>query len=524
MTGNAITISRRRMLVLGGTLAGASLLSLKSAGAAGGELVYIDGAGVDVLDPALTVSRTAETVLALLFNRLTRWKDTSLSGIEGDLAESWQISPDGLAWTFKLKSGITFHDGTPFNAEGVKFNLDRLRDPKFGSPSRSVFAPISTVEVVDENTVTLKTETPYASLLEGLAEFSASMNSPAAVTRWGRDYGRNPVGTGPYALGDWSPGEQVEVVRAKGPGGAAAHFDRIIIRAIPESGARLVEMETGNADIVSLIPPEGAPRLQNRPDVRLEVLPSTLQVFMVLNPKRAPFDNPKLRHALNYAIDRKAIIEKILGGFAGVPDSYLTTGCQAYTPLEAHPYDPERAKKIFAEAYPGGQTEPIVIWTPQGRYLKDKEAAEAVQGYLNAIGLKTEFKVFEWAAFLQGVSRPQPGKGNGFGSDACHMYLIGTSIPVADWRFDRWYGTGKGLNWSGFSSAKVDELIAKGRTTMDQAARAAIYKELAGLLWNTEVPAISLYNQKQLIGLGKRVKSFEAYSYEVPILDGVRTG
>lgn len=524
MSTDQLKLSRRDLLAIGALGGALSLLPGNPAWAAGGQLVYVDGAGVDVLDPALTASRTAETVLALLFNRLTRWKDTNLSGIEGELAESWQVSADGLAWTFKLRNGVQFHDGTKFDADAVKFNLDRLRDPKLGSPSRSVFAPIVAVEVADPLTVVLKTETPYASLLEALAEFAASMNSPAAVAKFGRDYGRHPVGTGSYELDEWAPGEYISVKRAKNHFGSAARFDQVMIRAVPESGARMIELETGNADIVNLVPPEGAARIQAKPNVKLAVLPSTLQVFMVLNTKRPPFDNPKLRQAINYAIDRKTIIDKILGGFAGVPDSYLAPGCQAYAPLAAYSYDPDRAKKLFAEAFPSGFNEPIVIWTPKGRYLKDKEAAEAVQGYLNAIGLKTEFKVFEWATYLQGIAKPQPGSGTGFGSNACSMYLIGTSIPVADWRFDRWFGTGKGLNWGGFSSTAIDEMIARGRSTIDQSSRATLYNELAKALWENEVPALALYNQKQLIGLNPRVKQFEAFSYEVPILGNVTKG
>lgn len=514
--------TRRDILVASGVLAASALVPALPAAAAGAdELIYVDGATIDTLDPVLQVSRSTETLLLLLYNRMVKWADTSLSEIVPDLATEWSVSEDELEWTFKLRDDVVFQDGTPFNADAVKAHIDRIKDPALGSGARSIYEPISEVTVVDEHTVLFKLAGPYP-LLEILIESSAAINSPAAVAQHGSAYGRNPVGTGPYRLDEWSPGEFVRVVRNDDYFGDAGNFKTITARSVPESGARAIELEAGNADIVNNLAPEAAPRITANPNLQLKVQTSTLQVFLALNCTKPPFDNPKLRNALNYAIDREAIIDSIIGGYAGVPDNIIAVGGQAHRPLTPYPFDPDRAKAAFDEAYPGGFNETLTIWTPQGRYQKDKEVCEAVQAYLNAIGLRTDFRVMEWATFIAEVSRAMPGTGTGFGSDPSHIFLIGTSIPLADMRFGRWFETGQGLNWNGYSNEKVDDLIRRARHMSDQTARMALYDELARYLWEEDSPHISLFNQQQLIGLRSNISDFEAYSYDVPILNSAR--
>jgi len=484
-------------------------------------LNFVEGSPIDTLDPSVQRSRPTQIVVDHLFNRLVGWKDTKLSDIVPELAESWELSDDKLTWTFKLKKGVTFHDGTPFTAEAVKFNLERIVDPKLGSPNRSMFTPIKVITIMDDHTIAFKTEKPYASMLDNLAESSISMNSPAAVKKWGKDYGQHPVGTGPYMLKEWIPGEKCVIERYPKYFGKRSNPDVIIYRPVPEGGARVIELESGNADIVNRIPPEAAGNLKNDPKIKLAVIPSSFQVFFELNNARPPFNDVRVRKAVNYAIDRQAIVEKILGGFGEVPDGLFPPGVQARVALPPYTYDINKAKKLLAEVYPDGYKGKVVIWTPQGRYMKDKMVSEAVQGYLNELGFQTEMRVWEWSSYQKTLYRPEPGKGTGKGSNDADMWMLGTSIPTADWRLTRKLETGNGSNLTGYSNKRVDELLSAARTEMNYAKRNQMYAEIQKIFWEEDPGWLFLFNQVQIIGMKKNIDGLDAYAYEVLLFDEV---
>ncbi|MBR0668162.1 glutathione ABC transporter substrate-binding protein [Roseomonas hellenica] len=510
-----MTLAFKRRSLLAATFAAATLPA-GAAQAASDTLTFIEGSDFDTLDPAISRTRSAEILMTLMFQRLVRWKDTSLSGIEGDLAASWSTSADGLRWTFRLKPGVRFHDGSAVDAEAVKFNFDRLRDPRLGSPNRSLFTVITDIQVADAETITLTSGAPVAGMLEILCESSASISSPAAVQRFGRNYGRNPVGSGPYKFEEWTPGER-SVLAGASP---SARFRRIIYRPVPEAEARVIELESGNADIATSIPPEATARVRANPRLKLVVIPSSFQVFFELNHKRPPFDNPRLCRAINHAIDQQAIVDRILGGFGSVPDAPVAPGVQSYQAQAPYRFDPDFAKREFAAAFPGGFNETLVMWTCSGRYLKDQQVAEAVQGYLNAIGLKTEFRVWEWASYQQTLYRRQQG-GTGFGSSAAHMWVLGTSIPTADWRLSRRLVTGQSANLGGYSNPRIDALLNGARTELDPDRRMEAYHEANRILWAEEPPNLFLYNQKQIIATQRGIDNFDAFAFEVPLLNEV---
>jgi peptide/nickel transport system substrate-binding protein len=514
-------LALRRRAVLAATVAALVLPEGGGAlaqAAARDTLTFIEGSDFDTLDPAISRTRSAEILFALMFQRLVKWKDTDLSAIVGDLAESWQVSEDGLAWTFRLRAGVRFHDATPCDADAVKFTFDRLRDQRFGSPNRSLYAPISEVTVVDPLTVRFTTAERHAGLLETLVESSAAIHSPTAIQRAGRNYARQPVGSGPYKFEEWAPGERTVLARAAD----AARFRRIVYRPVPEGEARLIELEAGTADIATGIPPEATPRVRANPRLKLEVIPSSFQVVFELNNARPPFNDVRIRRAIQYAIDREAIVQRILGGFGSVPDSNMSPGVQSYEPLSRYPYDPDRAKREIEAVFPGGFRDKLVLWTSSGRYLKDQQVAEAVQGYLNAIGLQTEFRAWEWASYQQTLYRRQPGAGTtGFGSNAAHMWILGTSIPTADWRLTRKVGTGQSANVTGYSNPRVDELLNRARGTLDPEARMAMYRQANRILWEEDPPHLYLYNQAQLVAMQRNIGNFRAFAFELPLLGEV---
>lgn len=472
----------------------------------------VEGSDLTTLDPQISRDRPTEIVLEHLYNRLVKWQDPKLARIVPDLAESWSVSGDGLTWTFKLRRGVTFSDGSPVNAAAVKFTIERILDRATGSPNRVLFTAISRVEVVDEHTVRFHTERPFAPLLENLATTSGAILSPPAVQRWKpHEYGLHPVGTGPFMLQEWKPGVRAVLVLNPRFFGQQPTVKRIVYRSIPEGAARVVALESGEAHVVTRIPPEAVDMLRRNPRVEVLVLPSTFQVSLEMNLRKKPFNDIRVRKALNYAIDRKAIVEKILRGFGAEPDGIFPPGVQARVKLPTWEYSPAKARQLLAEAgYPRGFT--TTIWTPEGRYLKDKEVVEAVQGYLAQIDVRAEIRVWEWAAYQRALYSPAIVDAD--------MWLLGTSIPTADWRLTRKFLTDDPSNLTGYSKPEIDSLLLNARSSTSYFMRVEFYKQIQRTIWD-EAPWIFLYNQSQILGVQKGIKGLQVFGYEIVLLDRV---
>ncbi|MGO4388707.1 ABC transporter substrate-binding protein [Microvirga sp. 2YAF29] len=515
------TFTRRSCLGLGLALLSATAFMSPSTARAEFNLRVVQGTDVDTLDPAVSRSTPSQVVFNNIFNTLVRWKDTKLTEIVPDLAESWTKSEDGLKWTFKVRKDVKFHDGTPFDAEAVKFSLDRIADPALGSPNRSLFTNISQITVVDPHTVEIATKEPSPMLLEILSDEYSSINSPTAIKNGGRAYSRNPVGTGPYMISEFIPGQHVIIKRNPDYFGTPGKADTMTFRPVPEAGARVIELEAGNADIALNIAPESADKIKQNSKTELVVEPSSFQIFFELNTTKPPFDDPRVRLAINHAIDRDAIIEKILNGYGNKPEGIFPEGAQGRSKQTAYPYDPEKARKIIAEVFPGGFKEKIVMWTPAGRYMKDKAVAEAVQGYLNAVGFETEFKVWEWATYQKTLYRPEEGKGTGKGSNEANMWLLGTGVTNADWRLRRKFFSTDASNLTGYNNPKIDELLNKAFVDMNYETRMKAYGDVQSIVWNEAPNSLVLFDQVQLIGTSKGLKGLEVFGDEIVKLDQV---
>ncbi|HEV7250430.1 MAG TPA: ABC transporter substrate-binding protein [Shinella sp.] len=517
---NPFSMTRRTHIKLALALFASVALPIGAAAQQGLELRIVQGADVDTLDPAVSRSTPSQLVFNNIFSTLVRWKDTKLTELVPDLAESWTRSEDGLKWTFNLRKDVKFHDGTPFDAEAVKFNIERILDPALGSPNRSLFTGISRVTVVDPLTVEIETKEPSPILLETLADEYSSMNSPTAVKGAGRAYSRKPVGTGPYVFSEWIPGQSLTLTRNPDYFGTPGKVETMTFRPVPEAGARLIELQTGNADIALNIAPESAGELKQGDGATLVEAPSSFQIFFELNTTKPPFNDPRLRLAINQAIDRQAIIDKILGGYGKVPEGIFPEGVQGRVQQAAYAYDPDKAKAIFAEAFPGGFKEKVVIWTSAGRYMKDKEVAETVQSYLNAIGLETEFKVWEWATYQKTLYRAEEG-GTGKGTNEANMWLLGTGVTNADWRLHRKFYSSDSSNLTGYNNPRVDALMDMAATEMNYDARMKAYGDVQAIVWNEAPNALSLFDQVQLIGVGPGIKGLEIFGDEIVRLDQV---
>ena len=352
----------------------------------GGEVktTMIYGVGVDAttMDPHFANNTPTGNVIFQVHENLTAFDDPKTMNPVGKLAKDWEVAEDGLTWTFYLREGITFHDGAPFNAEAVKKSFDRILDPALGAPRRSNFDMIDRLEVVDEYTVNIITKVPYAALPSLLTCYNAVILSPKAIEEYGDQYSTHASGTGPFKLSEWIPGESMTLVRNDNYWGEKPSIEKLVLKIIPEDATRVMALQTGEVDFISNVPPFEIKNLEAHKDIRVEMHEGFRTIYLGMVLKRPPFDNILVRQALNYAIDREALINGFLEGAATIavgPEATSIPG--ASSDLFQYTYNPEKAKQLLAEAgYPNGFE--IDFVSPQGRYIMDRQIAEAIQAQL----------------------------------------------------------------------------------------------------------------------------------------------
>ena len=328
--------------------------------------------------------------------------------LEPALALSWKtVKPD--TWEFKLRQGVTFHDGTPFNAEAVKFSIERQIMPEhpFNKLGKYPFANyffgnVKAVEVVDPQTVEFILKEPRASFLAVLSAGAASIVSPTAVKKLGADYALTPVGTGPFKYVSWDRGQRVVLEKNPSYWKGPVKLERVVYRPIVEDQARLTELLTGTLDVIVGVPPDFVAQLENHQKLSLLKQVGAHVWYLGINNQKKPFQDKRVRQAMNYAVNKEAIVRDVLKGTGSVSlGPVLPKTWGAEPTLKAFPYDPERARKLLAEAgYPNGFS--TSLWTPEsGSGMQSPVAMSTViQSNLKAVGITAAIQTMEWGAFL----------------------------------------------------------------------------------------------------------------------------
>jgi ABC-type transport system substrate-binding protein len=470
-------------------------------------LKIASGSHLDAFDPQLEV--TSLSVAMHIYDTLVDFSDENYTKIVPSLAERWENSEDGLTWTFYLKKGVRFSDGSPFNADAVKFTIERILDPKTASPNRAKVAEVDRVEVVDADTVKIITKRPYAPLLENLATYHLAMLSPTATKKYTvLEYGMHPVGTGPYKLESYDISGETVLVRNPNYHGKQGKPDRITYRPIPEVSARVIMLQTGDIDIATGLTPEVVSQLKGDRNVEIVNKPSTMMVsFTNQIWKGAPYNNKLVREAMMYAVDRQAIVKTVLGGYGTVPNGPFSPAAQAYIDIGGYEYNPKKAKELLSQAgYPNGFH--MIALAPEGRYMKEREVSEVVQAYLAQVGIDVELRMSEWATYTTQFQSTLIDRG---------MHMLGSSIPTAHWRIERIWGTQPRPsesrlppNTSGYSNPKVDELLKQASQTFSLDARNKLYGDIQKIIWD-DAPELWLFGQSQIIGVRKGVSGYTFY-------------
>ncbi|HUO65832.1 MAG TPA: ABC transporter substrate-binding protein [Terriglobales bacterium] len=415
------------------------------------------------LDPTMNLSSFRAMVGVSMFDSLVG-RDSE-NRIVPQLAESWRLVDD-VTWQLKLRKGVVFHDGEPFNAEAVRFTFQRVLDPEQKSPNRANVAEIARVEVVDDYTVNLVTRQPYAPLINRLLDFA--IVPPKYVAEKGNQgMALKPVGTGPYRFVELIKDDRMVVEAFDRHWRGAPKIRRIVYKPIPEPFTRAAALRNNEVDLVTTMPPSLARELERAPGIRFQRVPSSWIIYLGLNALKKPLSDVKVRQALNYATDVDAIIKNVLEGNGRRLEGPLTPQMFGYdATVKGYAPDPARARKLLAEAgYPDGLE--IALESPAGRYQGDKEIAEALGGQWQRAGFRPKVQVAEWGAYFKRYLAKQF-------QDA---YVLGLGGPMqdADELYNLVSSKGRGLY---YKNERVDALFDLGRSTMDAAKRRQVYRDL----------------------------------------------
>lgn len=439
------------------------------------------------LDPArITDSESAE-VTEQIFDHLVRYKVGS-SEIEPALAESWEEAPDGRTWTFHLRHNVRFHDGTPFDAEAVVFSFDRQRDPHHPYHQNdftyweNTFRNIQEVVAVDAYTVRITIERPYAPFISNLAMFPVSIVSPSAVRKWGADFARHPVGTGPFRFVEWSPGERIMLAANPNYWGGAPRIQHLVFVAIRDARQRLVALEGGAIDVAENLSPEDLQFVALHPELTLLRVPAANVGYLAMNTTHPPFDNVLVRKAANFAINKDAIVKLIYQGLAKPASTAVPQSMWGHVDESRwYHYDRNEAMRLLAEAHyarPAKRPRLFVMDTPRPYLPAPETVARIIQHNLRDVGMDVEVVVNDMDTHVRLTQ-------NGV-HDLC---LLGWSADTADpdnflyVLFDPENAEpGTARNLSFFKNAELHGLLSWAQESSDRAERERFYKKAQDLI------------------------------------------
>lgn len=486
-----------------------------------GALVYgATGQPVN-LEPGNITDGNSIIVQDQIYNRLIEFKPGTTE-LQPALAVEWSASPDGKTWTFRLRQGVLFHDGTLFDAEAVRFNVDRWWNPKsangyrnagkvyeiwqqiFGGFKGSPASLLQDVKVVDPLTVQFVLKQPFSAFPSAIASGFFGMASPAAVKKAGAKYGTPgslAVGTGPFVFKEWRTGDRI--VLEKNPDYWQTGFpktDQLVIRFVNDPAARLAQLRAGQIDFTVDLAPDQKPEVASDANLEVVTRPSYNVGYLALNPSYKPLSDSRVRQAIAYAINRPAIVQSFWGDL-GQHDAHflppLFTWAQD-TSLPAYPFDPQKAKQLLSEAglAQGFDLELWYMPTSRPYFPTPKPIAEAFAADLSAVGIRVNLKTKDWAAYLAD-RRKAPGY---------QAFMLGWTGDYGD--PDSFYyphfGPGATSDIGNWKNDRVFQLLNQGRAVADQTARGKVYAEVDQIL-HREVLRLPIVHSQPLLAKRKNI-------------------
>jgi peptide/nickel transport system substrate-binding protein len=462
-----------------------------------GTLRFSLGGEVSVLNPILSTDNVSSAVEGALFSGLVTVNE-KLEMVP-DLAERWDVSPDGKIWTFHLRKNVKWHDGVPFTADDVKFTFDSILNPKVNSVRRSDFIidgkPIE-FRVVDKNTVQALLPQPFAPFLinAGIGIIPKHLLAGKDINK--ADFNRKPIGTGPFMFKEWRSGDHVTVVRNPDYYLGKPLLAQIVYKEIPDENSRLVALEADEIDETD-IPPKDYSRMKTAKGVNVYEYDALLYTYLGFNLANPKFANPKVRQALAYATDKKQLVDLIFRGLASPAYAPSAPVSWAYSNnVPKYEFNPEKAKQFLKEA--GQENLEFTVLVNQGNKEREKAAVILQQQY-KKVGVRVNVRVLEWSALLKIVNAPKDPKD-------FEAVIMGWSLGLDPDAYSIWHSSQypKGFNFVKYNNSEVDKLLAEGRTTIAKDQRRKIYRQLWNLI-AADQPYIFLWYPKTVSGIRDRV-------------------
>jgi peptide/nickel transport system substrate-binding protein len=433
--------------------------------------------------------------------------------LEPRLATKYELSEDGLVYTLHLRKGVKFSDGTTFDAKVMKQTFDRVLNPKIRVPLRFLVTMIEEVTVIDDHIIQVKLKYPFAPFAPTLSQVILSPISPVALEKYGDDIRQHPVGAGPYKLAEWIKGERIVLVRNENYYGPRPTVKKLTFMIVPETATRESMLRTGQIDICYKPLPSNVAALKADPNITVEMPLDTRTIFMGLNCQKGATKNKLVRQAFNYAVDKKAIVKKVLFDTALAMDAPVSPVVFGYNKMDhQYEYNPEKAKELLKKAgFDFSKT--INMRTPSGRYLFDKQVSEAIQAYLQAIGVKVELRTYDWPTYIAGLLKPLK-------ETELEVFLLGWGPMILDadmtlyGQFHTSVNPPRGLGAAHYSSPAFDKAIEATRLEQDPANRLELFKKASEIVWE-DCPWIWLHVEKFVIAYSSKIKGLVVTSTEL---------
>lgn len=484
-------------------------------------LVFARGGDSESLDPGSTTDGESSRVTKQVLEGLLTFEKDSFE-LKPALAHDWEVSDDGLKYTFYLEEGVTFHDGSDFNAEAVKTNFERWADPTheyaftddgyvysmygtmFGGFSGDPGHVIEEINVVNDHEIEFVLNQPLGFFLQNLGMSYFAITSPAALEEFGPNINENPVGTGPFKFVSWTKDNSIildkfEDYRVEG----LPKLDRVIFEVIPDNAARLIALRSGEIDIMDGLNPDDAAGVEAEDGLELLTRSENNFGYVGFNTQKEPFDQVEVRQAVNYAIDKQAIADALYAGYATTAKNPLPPGYLGYNDeVEAYGYDPDKARELLAEAGFEDGLE-IELWTmPVARpYMPDPETvSQIVQNNLADVGITANIVREEWAPYLEKTLQGEH-----------QLFILGWSGTNGDPDYflsSLLHGSNVGSsNRSFYQNDEVDQLLDSAKRAIDQDERANLYAQ-AQVLISQDSPMVTLVHSTPVMATTSNVKNY----------------
>jgi len=454
-------------------------------------LVFAASADATTLDPHNTTDTESDQVIMMMYETLIGF-DHDMK-IVPRLAERWEVAPDGVTWTFQLRQGIRFHDGTLFNADAVHRNFARVMDPVANHKRLVLFDMIDRVEAVDERTVRITTKYPFGAFEPTMAHVSAAIVNPAVAATFGKDFGSaadRASGTGPYRIVSWKKDQEIVLERNDDYWGEKGRTKRIVYRPIPEAASRVLALEAGDVDVITRVPSADIARLEKEPGIVVTKTPSVGMQQFRFNVSRKPYNDTRVRQAISYAINRRAIVDNLVSSFARPSTGALTPIMRGYANLGEIPYDPDKARALLkAAGYPNGFKTRIAT-TP--RYPMGVELAEAVAADLKKVGIEAAIDVIEWGTMVTYWAGLSPEKN----PQEIFIMGAGASTADADWGLRPIFRSAptNENNYGYYSNAEFDRVIEAAMRETDAEKRQQLYRRAQEIVYLEDPGAVWLFD------------------------------